>query len=189
MGNDSQSMLKFFSSSLPPDEFVTKLKRFVDEEQIDPGSPTLFAGDRPVIGRFDTRCFMLQRRVGIHWILWWLTPGQWFKPYLNGNVTGADSGSRIEMTGGTPILIKVLWVLILLGASSVIAVWTVFSYPYNLTHDPAQSANYLLAGIVLLSLLPGILVLLPIVGWLQTRVHLRDILRELERNLDLRQVQ
>jgi hypothetical protein len=180
-------MLKFFSSSLPPDEFVTKLKSIVDEEEIDPASPTQFAGDRPVIGRFDTCRFTLQRRVGIHWILWWLTPGQWFKPYLNGNVTGADSGSRIEMTGGTPILTKILWVLILLGTASLIAVWTVFSYPYNLNHDPAHTANYLLAGIVLLSLLPAILVLLPIVGWLQTRLQLGDILRELERNLDLRE--
>ncbi len=182
-------MLKFFSSSLPPDEFVTKLKSFVDEEQIDPGSPTQFTGDRPVIGRFDTRRFTLQRRVGIHWILWWLTPGQWFKPYLNGNVTDADSGSRIEMTGGTPILIKILWVLMLVGASSLIAAWAVFSYPYNLSHDPAHSANYLLADIALLSLLGGILVLLPIVGWFQTRFHLGDIVTELERNLDLRQAE
>src|ERR1700693_617150 len=119
-------MLKFFSSSLPPDEFVTKLKSIVDEEEIDPASPTQFAGDRPVIGRFDTCRFTLQRRVGIHWILWWLTPGQWFKPCFNRNMTGADSGSRIELTGGTPILTKILWVLILRGTASLIAVWTVF---------------------------------------------------------------
>jgi NhaP-type Na+/H+ or K+/H+ antiporter len=179
-------MLKFFSSSLQPDEFVTKLKSFVDEEEIDPGSSTQFSGDRPVIGRFDTRRFTLQRRVGIHWILWWLTPGQWFKPYLNGSVTDAHSGSRIELTGGTPIPVKLLWVLILLGVSGLITVWTIFSYPYNLSHDPAHSGNDLLAGIVLLSLLSGLLVLLPIVGWLQTRFHLADIVNELQKHLDLR---
>ena len=68
-------------------------------------------------------------------------------------MTDDHSGSRIELTGGTPILIKILWVLILLGASGLIAAWAVFSYPYNLSHDPAHSGNYLLAGIVLLSLL------------------------------------
>ena len=145
-------MLKFFSSSLQPDEFVTKLKSFVDEEEIDPDSPTQFTGGRPVIGRFDTRRFTLHRRVGIHWILWWLTPGQWFKPYLNGNVTSDNSGSRIELTGGTPILIKILWVLVLLGGLGSIALWTMFSYPYNLGHDPAHSASNFLGGIVLLNL-------------------------------------
>jgi hypothetical protein len=182
-------MLKFFSSSLQPDEFVTKLKSFVDEEEIDPASPTQFSGQRPVIGRFDRRQFTLQRRVGIHWILWWLTPGQWFKPYLNGRVAGDNSGSRIELTGGTPIPIKLLWVLILLGASGLIAVWTIFSYPYNISHDPAGSAGDLLAGIILLTLIPGILVLLAIVGWLQTRFHLADIVKELQQHLDLRQVE
>jgi hypothetical protein len=182
-------MLKFFSSSLRPDELVTKLKSFVDEEEIDPGSPTQFTGDRPVIGRFDTRRFTLHRRVGIHWILWWLTPGQWFKPYLNGSVTSDNSGSRIELAGGTPIPIKVLWVLILLGTTGFIALWTMFSYPYNISHDPAHSGSDMLAGIVLLTLLAGVLVVLPIVGWLQTRLHLADILKELQRHLDLRQIE
>jgi hypothetical protein len=182
-------MLKFFSSSLQPDEFVTKLKSFVDEEEIDPASPTQFAGQRPVIGRFKTREFTLHRRVGIHWILWWLTPGQWFKPYLNGNVAGHNSGSRIELAGGTPLSIKVLWVLVLLGASGLIAAWTIFSYPYNISHDPDGSAGDLLAGVILLTLISGILVLLPIVGWLQTRFQLADILKELQRHLDLRQVE
>jgi hypothetical protein len=104
-------------------------------------------------------------------------------------VAGDNSGSRIELTGGTPIPIKVLWVLILLGASGLIAVWTIFSYPYNISHDPAGSAGDLLAGIILLTLIPGILVLLAIVGWLQTRFHLADIVKELQQHLDLRQVE
>jgi hypothetical protein len=181
-------MLKFFSSSLQPDEFVTKLRNFVDEEEIDPGSSTQFTGERPVIGRFNTHRFTLHRRVGMHWVLWWLTPGQWFKPYLNGTVAGDRAGSRIELTGGTPILIKVLWFLVLLGATGLIAAWGVFSYPYNISHNPAHSGSDLLAGIVLLNLLAGILVLLPIVGWLQTRFHLADIVNELQRHLDLKQI-
>jgi len=183
-----QSMLKSFSSSLRPDEFVTKLKSVVDEEEIDSASPTQFTGDRPVIGRFDTRHFTLHRRAGIHWILWWLTPGQWFKPYLTGSVTDGNSGSLIELTGGTPVTLKILWVLILLGTSGLIATWTIFSYPYNVSHDPAHSGNDMVTGIVCLSLFSGILVLLPIVGWLQTRFHLTDIVTELERHLDLKQI-
>jgi uncharacterized membrane protein len=100
-----------------------------------------------------------------------------------------NSGSRIEVTGGTPLLVKVLWVLMLLGASGLIAAWTMFSYPYNISHDPAHSASNLLAGIILLILLSGILVVLPIVGWVQTRSHLGTILAELQRHLELRQIQ
>jgi hypothetical protein len=182
-------MLKFFSSPLPPDEFVTKLKTFVDEEEIDPGSPTQFSGDRPVVGRFDVGHFTLQRRVGIPWYLWWLTPGQWFKPYVKGTVTSAkESGSKIELTGGTPLLIKILWVLVFLGAAGFITVAGILSYPYNLSHDPAHTAEYFLEAIVLLNVVSGILVVLPIIGWLQTRFDLADILKELQSHLDLRPV-
>ncbi|MBV8141225.1 MAG: hypothetical protein JO279_12575 [Verrucomicrobia bacterium] len=182
-------MLKFFASPLQPDELVMKLKSFVDEEEIDPASPTQFTGDRPVIGRFDTRRFILHRRADIHWILWWLTPGQWFKPYVTGSVTDRNSGSWIELTGGTPVPVKILWVLILLSASGLIAAWTIFSYPYNLSHHPAYSAIDMLSGIVLLILFSGLLVLLPIVGWLQTRFHVADIITELQRHLDLRPIE
>jgi hypothetical protein len=178
-------MLKFFSSPLNPDEFVTKLKDFVDEEEIDPDNPTLFSGQRPVIGHFDSHRFKLQHRVGIHWILWWLTPGQWFKPFLNGIVTRSNSGSRIELVGNTPILVKFIWVLAFLGLSSLVAGWTVFSYPFIISHDPAHSARDLLAGIIILNLIAGILVLLPIIGWILTRNHLADIVRELQRHMDL----
>ena len=182
-------MLKFFSSSLEPDEFLTKLKGFVDEEEIDSDNLTLFTGKRPVIGRFDSPRFKLQRRVGIHWMLWWLTPGQWFKPYLNIFVTRNDSGSRIELDGGTPILIKIIWVLALLGLSGLVAGWTVFSYPYDISHDPVHSASNLLTGIIILNLTAGILVLLPMIGWVLTRNHLADIVRELQRHMDLQQVE
>jgi hypothetical protein len=185
----SQNMLKFFSSPLDPDEFMTKLKGFVDEEEIDSDNPTLFSGKRPVIGRFDSHRFKLQRRVGIHWILWWLTPGQWFKPYINGSVTRKNSGSWIELEGGTPIVIKIIWVLALLGLSGLIAGWTVFSYPYDISQNPVHSASNLLTGIILLNLTAGILLLLPFLGWALTRNHLADIVGELKRHLDLQQVE
>jgi hypothetical protein len=182
-------MLKFFSSPLDPDAFVAKLKGFVDEEEIDPGSPTQFSGQRLVIGRFDSHRFKLQRRVAIHWILWWLTPGQWFKPYINGIVTSRNSGSRIELEGGTPISTKTIWVLVLLATTGVIAMWTAFSYPYNISHDPVHSAGNMLAGIILLNLAAGILVLLPAIGWLLTRHQLAEIVTEIQRHLDLEQIE
>jgi hypothetical protein len=182
-------MLKFFLSPLDPDEFMTKLKGFVDEEEIDSDNPTLFSGKRPVIGRFDSHRFKLQRRVGIHWILWWLTPGQWFKPYINGSVTRKNSGSRIELEGGTPIVIKIIWVLALLGLSGLIAGWAMFKYPYDISQDPVHSASNLLAGIILLNLTAGILLLLPFLGWVLTRNHLADIVSELKRHLELQQVE
>ena len=183
-------MLKFFSSPLPPDEFVTKLKTFVDEEEIDTGSPTLFSGNQPVVGRFNADHFTLQRRVGAPWFFWWLTPGQWFKPYLSGTVTVAkDSGSHIELAGGTPPLTKILWVLVSLGALGLITMGAMFSYPYNLSHDPAHSAVNFLGAIIVLNGAAVILVILPIIGWLQTRLQLTDILKELQSHLDLRPVQ
>ena len=151
--------------------------------------PRAIYRQRPVIGRFDSHRSKLQRRVGIHWMLWWLTPGQWFKPYMNVFVTRNNSGSRIELDGGTPISVKMIWVLALLGLSGLVAGWTVFSYPYDISHDPIHSASNLLAGIIILNLSTGILLLLPIIGWVLTRNHLADIVGELQRHLDLQPVE
>lgn len=178
-------MLKFFSCPLDPDQFATKLKGLIDKEEIDPENPTLFTGQRPLIGEVGSHRFKLQRRVWIHWMLWWLTPGQWFKPYMNGYVVRANSGSRIQLEGGTPIPTKIIWLLVLLGLSGIVAGWTVFSYPFNISHDPVHSASSLLAGIILLNLVAGILVLLPIMGWVLTRNQLPEMVTELQRNLDL----
>ncbi|HYY27640.1 MAG TPA: hypothetical protein VE860_06840 [Chthoniobacterales bacterium] len=179
-------MLKFFSSPLQPDELVTKVKGFVDEEEIDTNSPTLFTGSRPVVGRFDTREFTLQRRVGMRWLLWWLTPGQWFKPHMIGRVTQKDWGSRLELTGGTPLIMKTLWALVFLGASGGITLFGMFSYPYNLSHDPAHAGANFFHAIILLNVMAGILIILPLIGWLQTRFQLAEILRELQQHLELR---
>jgi hypothetical protein len=183
-------MLKFFQCPLPPDELVTKLKTFVDEEEIDPGSRTHFSGDRPVVGRIDAGHFTLQRRVAIPWYFWWLTPGQWFKPHVNGTVTAEkESGSRIELTGGTPVLVKIFWVLVFLGATGLIALVAMFKFPYDINHDPARSAENFFTALVMLTVVPAIFVVLPIIGWLQTRLELADILKELQSNLDLRPVE
>ena len=86
-------------------------------------------------------------------------------------------------------MIKFIWALALLGLSGFVASWTVFSYPYDISHNPAHSGSNLLTGIILLNLTAGILLLLPFLGWVLTRNHLADIVIELKRHLDLQQVE
>jgi hypothetical protein len=61
-----------------------------------------------------------------------------------------------------------------------------FSYPYNLSHDPTRAGANMLAAIMVLNVVAGILIILPIIGWLQTRFQLTEILRELQQHLELR---
>ena len=63
---------------------------------------------------------------------------------MNVFVTRNNSGSRIELDGGTPISIKMIWVLALLGLPGLVGRSTVFSYPYDMRHDPIHSASNLL---------------------------------------------
>ncbi len=100
-----------------------------------------------------------------------------------------EAGSRIELTGGTPLLVKIFWALVFLGAAGLITVVAMFKFPYDISHDPAHSAGNFLTAIVMLTVVAGILVVLPIIGWLQTRLDLADILKELQSHLDLRPVQ
>jgi len=178
-------MLKFFSSVLDPHTLAVKLGEIVDEERIDPKSSTLYQGERPFLGSVSTDRFRIRRRAPIPWILWWLTPGRWFQPVLDGTVTKNAQGTRIEIVGGTSVWTKISWTLVLLGCVSAIGLLTVFYYPYSITHDPGHSGANLLLGIVVLNLVAGILVALPIIGWLLTRGDLRRILKELESRLAL----
>ena len=87
----------------------------------------------------------------------------------------ALSWLQVRLKGNTPAIpIKIIWVLALLGLTGVIAGWTVFSYPYNISHSLVHSASNLLSGIIFLNLVAGILVLLPLLGWVLTRNHLSD---------------
>src|ERR1700751_2668734 len=43
-------MLKFFSSRLESGAVAENLREFVDAEEVDPNSPTLYAGERPFVG-------------------------------------------------------------------------------------------------------------------------------------------
>ncbi|MBV9392206.1 MAG: hypothetical protein JOY96_09970 [Verrucomicrobia bacterium] len=180
-------MLKIFSSQASPTEVITALKSFVDEEEVDPSSRILFRGNRPVVGRFSGHAFRLRRRVSYPWWVWWLTPGRWFKPQINGWVTIQNGGSRIQLEGGISWISKVLWVLLFLGATGLIAAWTVFTYPYNLSHDPVHSGNNFLRGILALNVVAAILIILPVIGWLLTRDDLSTLLRQFQQHLHVQE--
>jgi len=182
-------MLQFFSSRLEPNAIAGNLREIVDEEEVDPKSPTLYAGVRPFVGEVHPERFRIQRRPPVHWVVWWLTPGQWFKPVVNGTITSRNDGAHIELVGGTPIWIKIIWVLALLGATGLIGMLTVFGYPYTITHDPEHSGADFLLGIILLNLVAGISVALPIIGWLLTRKDIPAIVNELKSLLDLKPIE
>jgi hypothetical protein len=182
-------MLQFFSSRLEPNAIAGNLREIVDEEEVDPKSPTLYAGVRPFVGEVHPERFRIQRRPPVHWVVWWLTPGQWFKPVVNGTITSRNDGAHIELVGGTPIWIKIIWVLALLGATGLIGMLTVFGYPYTITHDPEHSGADFLLGIILLNLVAGIFVALPIIGWLLTRKDIPAIVNELKSLLDLKPIE
>jgi hypothetical protein len=182
-------MLQFFSSRLEPNAIAGNLREIVDEEEVDPKSPTLYSGDRPFVGTVNPERFKIQRRPPVHWVVWWLTPGQWFKPVVNGTVTSRNDGTQIELVGGTPIWIKTIWVLALLGATGLIGMLTVLGYPYTITHNPARSGANFVLGIILLNLVAGIFIVLPIVGWLLTRKDIPAIVNELKSRLDLKPIE
>src|SRR6516165_3783613 len=180
-------MQKFFSSRLEPDAVAANLRESVDAEEVDPKSPTLYAGERPFVGEVGSDRFRVRRRSPTYWALWWLTPGQWFQPVVDGTIIKKDDATHIEIVGGTPVWIKISWVLALLGTVGLISLITAFGYPNILANDPAHSGANLLLGIVALHIVAGLFVVLPIIGWLQTRNDLRQILNELKSRLDLRQ--
>jgi hypothetical protein len=178
-------MLKSFSSHLMPDAVAANLRKIVDEEEVDPKSPTLYGGDRPLVGRVNSDRFKVYRRAPVYWVLWWLTPGRWFKPVVEGTVTSKDNGTRIELVGGTPIWIKISWVLALLCTTGLISLLIVFGYPYNIAHDPERSGANMLLGIIVLNIVAGFFVVLPVIGWFMTRNDLPAIVNELKSRLDL----
>jgi hypothetical protein len=178
-------MLKSFSSPLGPGAVAANLRQIVDEEEIDPKNATLYAGERLFVGRISSDQFKIFRRPPVYWPLWWLTPGQWFKPVMDGTITSKDNGTKIEIAGGTPLWIKICWVLALVCAAGLIALLIIFGYPYDIAHNPARSGANLLLGITVLNIVAGIFVVLPAIGWLLTRNDLPAILNELKNRLDL----
>jgi hypothetical protein len=178
-------MLKSFSSPLEPGVVAANLKQIVDEEEVDPKSATLYAGERLFVGHIRSDRFKIFRRPPVYWPLWWLTPGQWFKPVMAGTIAGNENGTKIEIVGGTPLWIKICYALALLCGAGLITLVIFFRYPYDIAHHPVRSGANMLLGIVVLHVVAGIFVVLPLIGWLLTRNDLTAILNELKSRLRL----
>ena len=180
-----QTMLKSFSSPLEPGAVAATLRQIVDEEEVDPKNATLYAGERPFVGRISADRFKIFRRPPVYWPLWWLTPGQWFKPVMDGTIISKDSGTKIEIVGGTPVWIKICWVLALLCVAGLITLLIFFGYPDDIANNAARSGADMLVGITALNVVAGIFVVLPVIGWLLTRNDVPAMLNELESRLYL----
>jgi hypothetical protein len=180
-------MLKTFISPLGPDEVVVRLKTFVDQEAFDEAHPEQFAGNKPLIGKFEQDRFTIHRKVSQSWLLSWITPTEWFKPFVYGWISRDSTGSRIDVEGSWRLLVKVIWVALIAGATGLIGLTTVFAYPYSITHDPEHAASNLITGIFILSVVSGVLIVIPIIGWFLTRNHLGEIQSALKEHLQLRE--
>jgi hypothetical protein len=181
-------MLKSFSSPLEPDRIASKLKSFVDDDAFDENRPDWYAGEHPLIGQVEENRFRIHRRVGRSWILSLFSPENWFKPFVHGTVVNEPSGSQVHIEGSWLLLVKIIWIALIAGSAGLIAVVTVFSYPYTITHDPAHSGSNLLAGLALMSIVTTVLIIIPIVGWFLSRNHLREIVNEVSRQLQLKEI-
>jgi len=181
-------MVKSFSSPFSPDEAVRKLKNFVDEEEIDGAHPERYAGHHSFIGQLQSDRFTIHRRLSRSWLLSWMTPAHWFKPFVYGTIKRDSTGSYIQLEGSQRLLVKVIWIALIAGAAGLIATGTVLGYPYTISHDPVHAASNLLIGITLFSLVTGVLIIIPVIGWFLTRNHLEEIEQELQRQLQLKEI-
>jgi hypothetical protein len=182
-------MFKAFVSPLPPADLLGKVQALSDPDDVEPANPTLFPGTLPVVGRVvAANQFVWQRRPAAPWMLWLLSPGCWFRPFLTGTVRSRDHGSELRLEGGASILAKVLWALAFAGVPAAGGIVTVFTYPANISHDPAHSGSRFLAGLVLTGLVQGLLLLPPAIGWLLTRHDLQFMAERLEKPLALKPI-
>jgi hypothetical protein len=181
-------MVKSFASSLEPSQLLQRMKDFIDIEEVDPSARTLFRGTRPIIGRFDTSTFRLHRRLPLPWGLALFSPGRWFKPSISGTVCQRDGGSELLLEGGASLVIKIAWVLLLLAVATLGGGFIAFHYPVTINFVPERSGSYILGGLAIMNTVLGILLLLPLIGWLMTRKDLGFMVGELQRHLGLKEL-
>lgn len=181
-------MVKSFASSLEPPQVLQRMKDFIDIEEVDPSARTLFRGTRPIIGRFDTTTFRLHRRLSLPWGLALFSPGRWFKPGISGTIRHCDNGSELLLEGGASLVIKIAWVLMFLAVATLGGGYIVFHYPVTISFDPENSGAHILHGLAVMNAVLGILLLLPLIGWLMTRKDLAFMIGELQRQLGLKEL-
>jgi hypothetical protein len=181
-----RQMFQLFLSSSAPSEIVSRLHEFVDPEEIDPYKPSLYRGERPIIGRLESDNFHLKKRSGGHWYWNVLTPGFWFKPALHGTVSPKQNGSEIIIEGGAPLAAKISWATLFIAIATSFGIFTALSYPANINFDPAHVGFDMQLSILLMNIALGILLLIPLAGWFATRNELQFLKSELQSHLNLK---
>jgi hypothetical protein len=179
-------MFQLFLSSSSPSEVVSRLQEFFDPEEIDPYKPSLYRGDRPIIGRVEGHDFHFQKRLKGPWYWTVLTPAFWFKPALHGTVSAKESGSEVLVEGGAPLATKISWGILFLAIATFFGGFTVLSYPANINFDPVHVGFDMQLAILLMNIGLGILLLIPLIGWFATRNDLHFLKSELQSRLDLK---
>ena len=179
-------MFQLFLSSSAPSEIVSHLKEFVDPDEVDPYQPSLYRGERPIIGRVEGHHFHLWKRSGGRWYWNVLTPGAWFKPALHGTVSAKKDGSEVLLEGGAPLSAKISWGILFLAIATFLGLFTALSYPVYINFDPAHVGLDMQLSILLMNIVLGVFLLIPLIGWFATRNELHFLKSELQSRLDLK---
>src|SRR6266446_1146929 len=158
-------MFQLFLSSSAPPEIVSRLQEFVDSEEVDPFKPSLYRGERPIIGRIEGHDFHLRKRSGGQWYWNALTPVFWFKPALYGTVSPKERGSEVLVEGGSPLAIKIGWAILFLAIAGFFGIFTALSYPVNINFDPNHVGFDMQLALLLMNIVLGILLLIPLLLW------------------------
>jgi hypothetical protein len=185
-GQPTSSMFQLFLSSSAPSEIVSRLHEFVDPEEMDPYKPSLYRGERPIIGRVEGHDFHFRKRLKGPWYWTVLTPAFWFKPALHGTVTPKRNGSEVLVEGGVPLAAKISWAVLFLAIATFFGIFAVLSYPGNINFDPAHVGFDMQLALLLMNIVLGILLLIPLIGWLATRSELDFLTSELQSRLNLK---
>lgn len=179
-------MFQLFLSSSAPSEVVSRLHEFADPGEIDPYKPSLYRGDRPIIGRVEGHDFHFQKRLKGPWYWTVLTPAFWFKPALHGTVSAKASGSEVLVEGGAPLAAKISWAILFLAIATFFGLLAVLGYPANINFDPRHVGFDMQLALLLMNIALGILLLIPFIGWFATRNELDFLKSELQSRLNLK---
>jgi hypothetical protein len=179
-------MFQLFLSSSTPSEVVSRLQEFIDNEEIDPYKPSLYRGERPIVGKVEGYAFRLRTRLKGWWHWTVLTPAFWFKPALYGTVSPRENGSELLVEGGAPLASKIGWVIVFLAVATISALFVMLSYPANINFDPEHVGFDMQLALLLMNIALGILLLIPFIGWLATRDELNYLESELRSRLNLK---
>jgi hypothetical protein len=179
-------MFQLFLSASAPSEIVSRLNEFVDPEEIDPYKPSLYRGERPIIGRVEGHDFHFRKRLKGPWYWTVLTPAFWFKPSLHGTVFPNNNGSEVLVEGGFPFAIKISWAILFFAIATFFGVFAALSYPVNINFDSTHVGFDMQLALLLMNIVLGILLLVPLIGWLATRNELDFLKSELQSRLNLK---